>query len=46
MKKHFDDDDLISGNDAFKQRGGDEGREAVHSSVSALSREDSNHGHL
>ena len=39
-------DDLVSGNDAFKQRGGDEGREAVHSPVSALIRENGNRGQL
>ena len=38
MEQNVDDDDLVSGNDAFKQRGGDEGREAVHSPVSALRR--------
>ena len=42
----LDDDILVTGNDAFKQRGGDERREAVYSPVSAIIRKESNPGHL
>ena len=37
LKKEVNDV-FVSGDDAFKQRGGDDGREAVHSQVSSLIR--------